>query len=445
LNVAVRVVTKTMPGLLGVTLALASGCSEREHQLTVAFSNDMHGEIRSCGCVTQDYGGLGRRATFLSGFRKRSENFLLFEGGDFFGLDVNYGREKADLTLQAMSYMGYDGIVVGEKDLSQGVDYLVEKVNKLRLPVVVANLFDAETNRLIFRPTRRFTSPSGLEVGVIGVISPTLAFPEQAPPERLRVGGAKAAVERELRSLRPKVDLVVVLAHVPLPRAHRIARDVQGVDFVVTGHDARPMRRIPRFGNAYLLTTADRGRYMGVGWGSFDRKRGIVELEGSIEALTPEYTDHEAIVKLFKTYDMEIARQERSRVSAGVPPPEQAKNPLGGADACQPCHQTAHDQWLDTKHAHAFEILEARNRQYDRDCTPCHTTGFYELGGFLTVDATPHLIGVQCEACHGNSSEHIENPTISTPGNARIVCTQCHTAEQTPDFAFDGYWPQIAH
>ena len=55
----------------------------------------------------KDYGGLGRRATFLSGQRIDGRNVLLLEGGDLFGVDVNYGQEKANVTLEALAYMDY--------------------------------------------------------------------------------------------------------------------------------------------------------------------------------------------------------------------------------------------------------------------------------------------------------------------------------------------------
>ena len=140
----------------GVVISLA-GCESKEQSLTIAYSNDMVGEIRSCGCASQDYGGLGRRATFLESYRALAESFLLLEGGDFFGVDVNYGEEKADLTLQAMAYMGYDGIVLGENDFSLGLAYIRDKVTELRLPVVMANVYDPGTGELIFPATRIVT------------------------------------------------------------------------------------------------------------------------------------------------------------------------------------------------------------------------------------------------------------------------------------------------
>ena len=90
---------------LGMASAVLVGCSEqREETITFAFSNNMHGEIRSCGCGAHDYGGLGRRATWVDGLRKRSTSFLMFEGGDFFGTAGNQEECPAKTHTEAMQY-----------------------------------------------------------------------------------------------------------------------------------------------------------------------------------------------------------------------------------------------------------------------------------------------------------------------------------------------------
>jgi hypothetical protein len=42
-----------------------------------------------------------------------------------------------------------------------------------------------------------------------------------------------------------------------------------------------------------------------------------------------------------------------------------------------------------------------RDYRDDADCLPCHSTGHGQPGGFVSSRQTPHMGGVQCEACHG--------------------------------------------
>lgn len=436
--------TSFFKALVGLLVVLSGGCSSREESLTIAFSNDMVGEIRSCGCVQKDFGGLGRRATFVRNVRKRATNVALFDGGDFFGVGVNYGKEKASLTLQAMAVMGYDGVVVGEKELAFGKDYLVERVKALRLPVVACNLYDEAADTLLFPPSRTVELDSGLRLGVVGVIGDGLKLPD-AGGEGVRIAPFVPALQREVAALKPRVDLVVVLAHMRLKEAQRLAERHADVDLVVCGHDGRPMRKVRRFGNAYVMETTTRGRYMGVAHATVDRKRGVTDLIVSQEPLSRDYDDDEAIVKLFRVYDMEIASVERRRVMKAVSNGTHVKSRFAGSEKCGACHEDINVHWERTKHAHAFAVLKNQNRELDRDCVPCHTTGFYEIGGFLSVVETPDLIHVQCEACHGNGTAHSRNPEIKTPGRSRRACVACHTRDQSPDFNFGEYWAKIQH
>ena len=47
----------------------------------------------------------------------------------------------------------------------------------------------------------------------------------------------------------------------------------------------------------------------------------------------------------------------------------------------------------------------ARDYSKDSKCLPCHTTGYAQPGGFVSVEKTPLLVGVQCESCHGPGKE----------------------------------------
>lgn len=439
-----RLLRRVAPASLPALLLLAAGCSREPsgpQGLYIIYTNNTEGEIRSCGCVSNDLGGLGRRATFVGLHRRGGHDVLLLEGGDMFGVDINYGREKADLTLRSYGVMGYLGIAVGEKDLIYGTEFLRERAEALKLPVLSATIFDTETQKLVFPPFHIAELTSGLQVGVIGVTE-GVELPEEAAG--LGMSSARTAVDRLVPKLRSehKVDLVVVLAHMPYQNLRVLAKGLTGVDVIVTGHDARPTRKLARMGGAYVLTTSDRGRFIGLTEAILGDDGKIASMEGGLRGLGVDLEDDTAVAKLFQTYDMDVRRAEKANAAIPAGHPERR---FAGAEECMACHEDIYAQWLGTKHAHAFDVLSDQDRQYDRDCTPCHTVGFYQTGGFLSVDQTPDLIHVQCEACHGNSAGHALNPDVKPPGNARQACTNCHNEHQSPDFEFDAWWARIQH
>jgi len=146
------------------------------------------------------------------------------------------------------------------------------------------------------------------------------------------------------------------------------------------------------------------------------------------------------------------------------------KHPSGaefvGAETCGECHTKAHAKWSQTGHAHAFESLVTGRRGipriHDPECLSCHVTGWHPQqviryeSGYLNQEESAHLLGNQCENCHGPGSRHIElieNGKLAearklvrvTLKDAKTFCYDCHDLDNSPRFNFETYWPKIAH
>jgi hypothetical protein len=141
-----------------------------------------------------------------------------------------------------------------------------------------------------------------------------------------------------------------------------------------------------------------------------------------------------------------------------------------GPQTCMECHREQGESWAETKMAKSFDALRpgvyAKEKEsvgldpeadYTRveGCLICHTTGYGLVGGFTSIEDTPELAGVTCEACHGAGGMYVElvmdndDPTFAAkdardagliyPPTAR-VCRKCHN-EDSPfigiDYQFD--------
>jgi hypothetical protein len=422
--------------LLGACDALKGG----PESLAIVYTNDVRGEIRSCGCASHDLGGLGRRATFMRVLRDTtSADVLLVDAGDFFSASINYGKEKAELAMKSMVLMNYDGVVPGEKELGFGIDYFQTRAQAVGLPVIASNLYDAAADTLLFPASREVTLRSGLRVGLIGVMSDHIKMPPQVLAGTVEIREPVASVQAVVDAIRPRVDVVVVLAHMSRGDSKGFAERLKGVDVVVQGHDGMPMRHVQRWGEPYVLQVSAKGMYVGIAYATLDRNKRVANLSSSIVGLDKKFVDDEAVGKLFAAYDIDVAEREKAALPASV------ATAFAGAKTCHPCHASIFAQWEGTRHAHAFEVLTEQKREFDRDCTPCHTTGFFKQGGFVNARATPGLTGVQCESCHGNGFAHAKDPKVKTDTVAKSTCRSCHTAEQTPEFDFTKFWSRIDH
>lgn len=106
-----------------------------------------------------------------------------------------------------------------------------------------------------------------------------------------------------------------------------------------------------------------------------------------------------------------------------------------GADTCRSCHEQAWQQWKQTPHARATDVLNAAERR-DPRCTSCHATS-----------ARDGLMGVQCESCHGPGRHYWPDFIMKDRELARAAglrsgadpagCRSCHTADSPGLRPFD--------
>jgi hypothetical protein len=75
---------------------------------------------------------------------------------------------------------------------------------------------------------------------------------------------------------------------------------------------------------------------------------------------------------------------------------------------------------------------------------PCHVTGRGQPGGFVDPEATPHLVDVQCEVCHGPGGGH---PSGEAPGleAMQATCAGCHSGKFVLNFDLDEATALVAH
>ena len=140
-----------------------------------------------------------------------------------------------------------------------------------------------------------------------------------------------------------------------------------------------------------------------------------------------------------------------------------------GVENCMLCHQPHFDSWSETKMSKSYELLkpgvraEAKSKanfdpdkDYTREatCLRCHVTGLGKPGGFVSLEKTPDMLGVQCEMCHGPGSIYTEMMMkkqgtytleeyqtlggLTMPSPEDNVCTQqCHNT--TSPFTKSGF------
>lgn len=273
-------------------------------------------------------------------------------------------------------------------------------------------------------------------------------------------------------------DFIVLLAHASLEDSATFAREVAGIDLVVTagGFGEPTLNPEPLEGSsAVMVQVGVKGMYGGI-VGVFDDSETPIRYQKI--AISSQFEDSERMLDEFAVYQQRL--QEAGFDGLGAKP---VAHPTGrefiGSETCGDCHTIAYGIWEDTPHFHATEsIVHPPNdrggvqRHFDPECVSCHVTGwnpqaYYPyLSGYQSLEKSEQFFGNGCENCHGPGAKHaaaeygeIEASTelleqlrehMKLPlAEARDKCLECHDLDNSPDFhtigAFDEYWEQVKH
>lgn len=260
-------------GAAVLCVVLGSGCGSegakkkppaRSDELTVVFSSDLLGKVRSCGCVIEDMGGLGRWATFTGRVRESVDNFIVVDAGDAFGAELSFTQKEAELAFDAMNVVGLDAFVPGETEFVFGLPFLLDLASRAKFAIVAANIVDPETGEGIFgAPYTIKTLKGGLRVAIIGVLDDAIRFPAYIDVSKFRVLPAIETVATLVPELRTKADFIIVLSHMGMERSLELARQVGDFDLVVVGHGKPVVKQLEKQGKSIMLATGGSGQYIG--------------------------------------------------------------------------------------------------------------------------------------------------------------------------------------
>jgi len=145
------------------------------------------------------------------------------------------------------------------------------------------------------------------------------------------------------------------------------------------------------------------------------------------------------VKELMAAFDEELAKINIANAGT-LPALQPGQATYVGTNACFECHEETRAFWKTNEHAHAWTTLVEAGKTFDTDCVSCHVTGYGMAGGSL-VGQTKGREAVQCEACHGPGSKHVEDSLatsiLAKPTEA--ACVGCHNEHHSPRFQFGSF------
>jgi len=423
--------------------AAVGGCGSGKESgagpLAVVVSGDTAGWIVPCGCASEQWGGLPRRASYVTWLGARADVIVADVGGAGPAGGSPYDRAKLAAILRGEAAMNVAAHNLGASEVALGPERLGQLAQETGVPFVSANTRDAQ-GRPLAEPLR-VVEAAGRRVALVGVLSREFATPE------IQVQSPRQAVLDALSAAGP-CDAVIVLAYLPLDELRELAKTLPEVDAVVGGPTKQPTPP-ERHGPVLLISSTNQGKFLA----RLDAPTpGAARWTGSIVKLDEQWADEPGQVANIEEFYRELGRADFTPADTSFAPsvvalPEGFR--IAGTETCRTCHQ--HDEeckpWDASRHAHAWESLRRTGAHVDPDCQRCHTTGYGLPDGFQSVRRSPQRVNVGCESCHGPSGAHVADAEVHTAFYARAKdhCTGCHDRENSPEFRYEEYWPKIRH
>jgi hypothetical protein len=446
----------------------------------IMLTGRQHGYLEPCGCTGLAYqkGGLARRQELARQLQEdRTWPVLLVDAGNQVR---RFGRQpeiKFQLTVDRLKKTGYQAIALGPDDLRLPAGELVASLvaeEPGESPFVSANVSIIDPDLMSMF---RVVTVGEYRVGITSVLGDKyqhgiLSDDILLHPAAESLGRVVPLLEKE------DCDFYLLLVQATLDETRALARQFPLFSFIITsgGVGDPPGFPEPVEGiRGTIIEVGPKGMFAGV-LGIYPGQEpswryALIGLDGSIP-------DSDVVLEQLRLYQRELERAGLEGL--GIRPvAHDSGASFVGSQACATCHDKAFNIWSESPHADATDVLVRPGersdipRHHDPECLSCHVTGWnpqkyypYKTG-YLSLAATPLLVGNGCENCHGPGSDHIaaESGEVDVDQQGRNAlrfsirltleqakdkhCIQCHDLDNSPDFhvqgAFEEYWEQIAH
>jgi len=271
--------------ILAAVFPAVSAAAPQSTAFKLLFTHDLHSSVLPQAAVADDgsvrsRGGYARLCTAIQAERDRDTSVtVLVDAGDFsMGTLFHTVFIHEAVELRLMGIMGYDAGTFGNHDFDFGLDGLARALDAARtsgdptLPLVISNLTlppgHPRTDRLRAAfdtygvGTYKVITRGGLRIGVFGLMG------KDAAGDCLFMGSASfgriiPAARHVVATLREKeqVDLIICLSHVGTHADHsdsedeELAKDVPGIDVIVSGHTHTTLSQPLQVGTTSIVSS----------------------------------------------------------------------------------------------------------------------------------------------------------------------------------------------
>lgn len=273
-----------------------------QHEIRILHINDFHGFADAYKPYGSDdaQGGLAYLAARAEELRSEKPTLFLAAG------DMIQGNNWANIfqgksSIEAMNAMKFDALVVGNHEFDFGQTILKERIKEANFPVLGANVLGLNTLKPYI-----IKNLDGLSIAVIGVVTgdtPVSTHPKNV--SGLQFLFPVDTVEKYVRELRGKSDIIIVLSHIGFSADIDLAKKVEGIDVIVGGHSHTKVAKPVVIGKTFIVQAFEHSKVLGVL--DLTVKNGsIVKADGWLESVAPIGKENKAVGAIVDKYQQKV-------------------------------------------------------------------------------------------------------------------------------------------
>jgi len=254
---------------------------------------DLHQEMFWQGdhAVYRPAGGYARIATIVKQIRAESQGRTLFcDCGDTLHGTYPALNTEGQVLIPILNSLNIDAMTA-HWEFAYGPKVFNQRVAELAYPMLANNVYDKETNTLVYR-SYIIKEIGGLRIGIVGIASNIV---DKTMPPSYSEGISFTLGKDELPPIidmlrtQEKVDLIVLVSHLGFPQEIKLLSEVHGIDICLSGHTHNRLYNAVLKGKTIVIQSGCHGSFLGrldleVDGGQIvDYRHRLIEVEAAIQ------------------------------------------------------------------------------------------------------------------------------------------------------------------
>lgn len=228
--------------LLFVLAAPVLAGKEDVIQITILGTTDVHGNLYDWSYENASVNpeiGLVKIHTVVQQIREENPHTILLDAGDTIQgtllTDDLYNTALLDQPhpiIDAMNFMGYDAMTLGNHEFNFGLDLIDKIVQEANFPILSANTYNRSDDTHYVQPYT-IKKVAGIKIGILGLTTPKIPMWDGPKVESLYFTHMAEEAEKQIKVLKEKekIDFIIGAFHSGL--ASTVERGADSVRLVV--------------------------------------------------------------------------------------------------------------------------------------------------------------------------------------------------------------------